>query len=44
MAALWKDADEFLEREIGCEGDGGCVIVSQDRQENFSRRCWITFH
>jgi hypothetical protein len=21
---------------------GGCVIVSQDRQENFSRTVWIT--
>ena len=24
--------------------DQVCVIVSQARQENFSRTCWITFH
>src|SRR3546814_1727097 len=25
-------------------GDGGCVICSQSRQENFSRTVWMTFH
>ncbi len=29
-------------RAIGCEGAGGCVMASQDRQENFSRTCWRT--
>jgi hypothetical protein len=27
-----------------CDGAGGWVIFSQDRHENFSRTCWITFH
>jgi hypothetical protein len=31
-------------RAIGCDGAGGCVIASQDRHENFSRTCWMTFH
>ncbi len=31
-------------RAIGCDGAGGWVIASQDRHENFSRTCWITFH
>jgi hypothetical protein len=31
-------------RAIGWNGAGGWVMTSQDRQENFSRRCWITFH
>jgi hypothetical protein len=31
-------------RAIGWEGAGGCVIASQERHENFSRTCWITFH
>ena len=31
-------------RAMGCEGAGGWVIASQERQENFSRTCWITFH
>ena len=30
-------------RAIGCEGAGVCAIASQERQENFSRTCWITF-
>ena len=25
-------------------GAGGCVIFSHDRQVNFSRTVWITFH
>ena len=29
---------------MACEGAGGWVIVSQARQENFSRTCWMTFH
>jgi hypothetical protein len=31
-------------RVIGCEGAGGCVMVSQTRQESFAHTCWITFH
>ena len=31
-------------RAIGWNGAGGCVIVSQVRQVNFSRTVWITFH
>ena len=31
-------------RAIGWNGAGGWVMVSQARQENFSRTVWITFH
>ena len=31
-------------RGIGWNGAGGCVIVSQSRQEKRSRTVWITFH
>ena len=31
-------------RGVTWNGAGGCVIVSQSRQENFSRTVWITFH
>jgi hypothetical protein len=31
-------------RAIGCDGANGRMIVSQARQENFSRTCWFTFH
>src|SRR5262244_1743225 len=31
-------------RAIGCDGAGVCAMVSQSRQENFSRTCWMTFH
>src|SRR6266550_2361658 len=31
-------------REIAWNGAGGCVIVSHDRQLNFSRTCSVTNH
>jgi hypothetical protein len=31
-------------RGVTWKGASGCVIASQDRQENFSRTVWITFH
>src|ERR1700741_4197923 len=31
-------------RAIAWNGAGGCVIVSQDRQLNFSRTCSVTNH
>src|SRR6266478_8536680 len=31
-------------RAITWKGAGGCVIVSQDRQLNFSRTCSVTNH
>jgi len=31
-------------RAIAWKGAGGCVIVSQERQENFSRTCSVTNH
>jgi hypothetical protein len=31
-------------RAIGWNGAGGCVMVAQDRQVNFSRTVWMIFH
>jgi hypothetical protein len=31
-------------RAIGCDGAGGCVIVSHCRHVHFSRTVWTTFH